>query len=55
MVVYIDTSPYFCDRQTDDVIGAEAWKEAGPGGLVSYYRKFRKNTAKTFGNLNCLL
>lgn len=43
VVVYIDTSPYFCERQIDDVIGAEALEEAGLGGLVSYYQIFRKN------------
>lgn len=55
VVVYIDTSPYFCQRQTDDVIGAEAWKEAGLGGVASNHRMFRENTVKTFRRLNILL
>lgn len=38
VVVYIDTSPYFCERQTDHMIGAQAWRWAGPG------RKFGENT-----------
>lgn len=38
VVVYIDTSPYFCEHQTDDVIGAEVWQGAWPGGWASYYR-----------------
>lgn len=42
VVVYI-ASPYFCERQTDDVIGAEVCEEAGPGGWLFYYQIFRKN------------
>lgn len=44
VVVYIDTSPYFCEHQTDNVIGAEAWEEAGPGESMSCHEP--KHTGK---------
>lgn len=50
MVVYIDTSSYFCEHQTGDVIGAQALEGAGPReGVVAVPKRFTEYATEREG------